>query len=232
MLIKILLVVVLFLSGCNSSISSSNDSESENKKESVEGEVISVSENSLLISYEQTLATVSLNDSDHSFSIGNIVKVNYEEIQETYPVTLTDPDIELKEIGDNRIEMIFNVICEIYEIDPGLNSEINFIALNLTEFDFLNESQKNALCYLVESKFKFTVQQATMEELIEQGLAEEMLIPEGILFTFKCDDFNSKELKFTCAKYRSGLGAIFFSESKAKLKNHIWNYELGGFSIS
>lgn len=232
MLKKIILVLFLFLSACQASVNANVPSDSEITKDFIEGEVVSVSENSLLIAYDNTLATVSLKDNTLSFSIGNIIKVSYDNIQETYPVTLTNPDIEQIEIGDNRLEMILKVIQELMETDPGLNSDINFIALDLTEFDFLNESQKNALCYLVESNFGYSVLFATMKDLIEQGLADPTYIPEGILITLKCEEMNASKLNFSCTKYRSGLGALFFSESKASLTNHSWTYELGGFAIS
>lgn len=232
MFTKILLILFIFLSGCQSVPRSNEKTNTEDSRDFAEGEVISVSDHSMLISYNNTLANVSLKNTDGSFNIGNIVKVSYDSIQEVYPLILTNPDIELKETGDNRIETIFNVICELYETDPALNHEINFISIDLSDFNFLNDSQKNALSYLIESKFDTTVYQLTMKELIEEGLAEELLIPEGILFTFKCKDSNSSTLNFSCIKYRSGLGAIFFDDCQAKLNNHKWDYQLGGFAIS
>lgn len=233
---KIFAVLLLLLCGCQNAASLKGESVSSAKlSDTLEAEVISLKDDSILVATDQSLALIRIeNDDADKYKVGNIVQIAYEEIQETFPLQFINAELSLIEQGDERVDMILEIIKTLYETDPGLNSEINFIALNFSQFDFLSERQKQALCYLAENELGLQTIQATLEELIDQGLAENVYIPEGILIQFSCDTENAKNntLTFNCMKYRSGIGAIFFSDSTATCKNGKWNYRLGYMSVS
>lgn len=96
------------------------------------------------------------------------------------------------------------------ELDPGLNSNMEFIAIDMSNFNDLNEDDKDDILLFFKEKYEVDVMDATMEELKEKGLYNpETTALYGVLLEIQSVDFKSNHtIFFEGSKYRSGLGAI------------------------
>jgi hypothetical protein len=96
------------------------------------------------------------------------------------------------------------------ELDPGLNSNMEFIAIDMSNFNDLNEDDKDDILLFFKEKYEVDVMDATMEELKEKGLYNpETTALNGVLLEIQSVDFKSNHIIFfEGSKYRSGLGAI------------------------
>lgn len=167
---------------------------------------------------------------------GMLVEIEYSgAILESYPMQFGHP-ISLKVIkaeGD-LIGTFSSVIDDLYKVDPGLNSDIDKIALDLTELTVITKADKAALANIVGNHYQMEVIQGTLETLQEQGYIPkgELYFPDGILIKLSDAGMKMNSFNFTASKWRSGLGAYFYTDCKASFKNGTWSYTLGGDAIS
>lgn len=167
---------------------------------------------------------------------GMLVEIEYDgAILESYPMQFGYPKSlkVIKNEGD-LIGMFSSVIDDLYEVDPGLNSDIDKIALDLTELTVISTADKAALANIVGNVYQKEVIQGTLETLQEQGYIAkgELYFPDGILIKLSDTGMNMNAFNFTSSKWRSGKGAYFYTDCDASLKNGSWTYTLGGDAIS
>jgi len=130
--------------------------------------------------------------------------------------------------------MYFEAVKEVYSEDSGLNGGISIISLDLTGAKNLSAEEKEALRYLVSCEYSFDTYTYIYEELVDQGLIDDknLYFEKGILFEITDNPITDNAFTFKISKWRSGLGAIFYSDCTAKKTGDIWEYSLGGFAIS
>lgn len=139
-------------------------------------------------------------------------------------------------------ELYLRVLEDLWNVDSGLNNEISQIGIDLSELSNLNENQKEYVMSKFASKHNLPYIVGTWEELCEQCYIdkENLLWEDGLFFSIKTDKdaiiADSEGLEYTlfdAQKWRSGLGAYFFSECLAqKNDNGTWSYTVGQEAIS
>lgn len=191
---------------------------------------ISVGTNSTII-YDEDKKKVDLGE----IQIGDSIKITYNGlILESYPAQITANYINILE-SNLLIDGYITIIDDIYKDDSALNSDINMIALNLSETKILSEADKEILFIKLHDLYGLEIKESTFDQLVEEGLInkEELYFPKGILINISNAEYNEdkKTLKFDIEKWRSGLGAIGY-EGKAKFDGEKWTISKENMWIS
>ena len=178
--------------------------------------------------------SVNVNLQGYTFEVGTKVKVIYDgNVMETYPLKIKTLDIEKVEYP--KISKLYmTLIDDLIGLDQALNSDMEYIAINIESFDILNEQQQDIIHYLY--KYHDNIKVASYQDLKEQGLviSTSDVIPhiDGILIDVgNIEKKNDNHYIVNMQKYRSALGAIF-PEYEAKYKDGIWSFEIKSMAIS
>jgi hypothetical protein len=155
---------------------------------------------------------------------GMIVDINYNgAVMESFPMQLGGiKSIRIREEGDDIAGLYMKVIRDLYEVDPGLNDDIERLAFNLNKTTNLKETEKTALVHMAGS------------ELREQGYidSDARYFKTGLLFIIEVESEDKDSFVFDAQKWRSGTGAYYFLNCTAKKDKSGWSYEIGGHAIS
>lgn len=171
-----------------------------------------------------------------SLRAGMLVEIEYDgTILESYPASFGNP-VTIKVIGfeDDIVGLYLNVINDLYSIDPGLNSDISVIALDLSKASNLNEAEKSVISWRAMEIYGLDIYTGTYDELCEQGLIdkERMYFKDGILISIEDTKISDNKFKFNAKKWRGGDGAYFFNDCIAEKNNESWSYTVGSEMIS
>lgn len=259
LVVTIGMVLTMLMTGCNGTQEKDNNASVQEEQETPEvltGTIIKTTDSSILVLKDQTeddkdqteafadLYYVGLKDAKVSDIDGNKstaakletgmrVNIAYDGVvKETYPAGITADTIEIIEQTGDLIGMYLKVIMELYSIDPGLNSDIQTIALDLTKVCNLSEGQKSALKYLMTCEYDEEIRLTTIEELKDEGKIKDFYYEDGIVFIISDNLEEDDTFKFAIQKWRSFIGGIGFSNCKATKKNDVWEYETGEGWIS
>ncbi|MGP4042487.1 peptide ABC transporter substrate-binding protein [Gracilibacillus sp. D59] len=127
-------------------------------------------------------------------------------------------------------------ITEIYSIalntimerDKGLNDGIEFIAIDMSNFDKWNaqpltDEEREGIISFFEDQYNIKVMNASYENLKEKGLYNsETMVLDGVLLKIEKVDFvNDTEIIFQGSKTRAGNGAIGV-KGIIQFKDGIW----------
>ncbi|MDF2484985.1 MAG: hypothetical protein K0R46_1153 [Herbinix sp.] len=167
---------------------------------------------------------------------GDILMITYNGmIAESYPAQIGATKIE-KVDHNNLLDGYFALIDDIYQEDDGLNSDIDTIALDTSEWINLTDIEKEMLFAKVKEAYGFEVLEGTYDELAEQGLIdkENLSFPKGVLIKISemTYDENKEVINCSISKWRSGLGAIGADDVSAELKDGTWKITKEGNWIS
>ncbi|KAF1085287.1 hypothetical protein SPSYN_01423 [Sporotomaculum syntrophicum] len=93
-------------------------------------------------------------------------------------------------------------------LDAGLNSNMEYIAIDMTGLNLNAQDKATILDYF--KKYKVTVMEASFDDLKQKSLFDEKhMILNGILLSIKKVDIKSDtKVQIEGSKYRSGNGAI------------------------
>lgn len=199
------------------------------------------------------LCSVSLSNVDETkgkLAPGATVEVVYDGIVlETWPGQIHGvKSVAVVEQGEDFLSLYRSLLDYLYDQDPGLNPEgssetgITY-GFDLTEVHNLTDGEKEALAYLFtcghDTDWEKGEQPAgfvlgTYQELVDKGYidGENLYWENGVLFTIADECANSGKFSFSMKKWKSGLGAIFFTECNATKGKEGWGFEPGGFAIS
>ncbi|MDR3345522.1 MAG: hypothetical protein LBT21_08065 [Oscillospiraceae bacterium] len=121
---------------------------------------------------------------------------------------------EAKISGSEGVQIVVQVFDSYLEEDAALQSGIDFMAISPQGLPELTDAEREEITAHFEEKLGVEVLWATHDDLIAQGRAEEMFIPRGVLFSFNAPP-NGIGVIITVdgVKYRSGLGADFFTST-------------------
>ncbi|MGV3467074.1 MAG: peptide ABC transporter substrate-binding protein [Heyndrickxia sp.] len=112
------------------------------------------------------------------------------------------------------------------EIDKALNSKMEFIAIDMSNFHDINQKQKEDILKFFKGKYGVDVMDATFEELKDKGYYNpNTLALKGVLLRIEkfAITFN-KNVTFEGSKFRSGkgsvgvVGTIYFMNGNWKIK--------------
>ena len=115
----------------------------------------------------------------------------------------------------------YTVFTDLYANDPALNSEITYIALDLTKSQLADQTRLIALMESYCQKNRFTLLQDTIEGLTEKGYIKDFYFEEGIVVAFDDKQLDQVSLITAAQKWRSGLGAIG-ADYRVQFRNNAW----------
>lgn len=168
---------------------------------------------------------------------GMYITVKTDVIEESLPAfignaAITVSSAEQQKHKDYRT-LILNVLESLWENDDGLNYDAKKISVDFRNtFTELTDGEKAALVMCFAQKHSALPLTYSFDELVSNGYIRknELYWEDGILFTVE----ETGKDKFSASKWRSGDGAIFFTDNKVKWNNDgsVKNIEYGGFAIS
>lgn len=125
--------------------------------------------------------------------------------------------------GENLVELYSIVLDALMEENQGLNQDINYIAIDMSNFVKLTETDKQEILNYFKEKYKIDILVATYDELIEEGFFNyDTMSFDGVLLNIEKVDFKSnKNIFFEVSKYRSAKGAIGV-EITVQLEGNNW----------
>ena len=177
--------------------------------------------------------------------------VHSDWIQTTYPGQFSDVyEVRVYSIGSEKIPggsyydvcgLYLQVLEDLWNADPGLNSEIQYISVDLTDAPGnLTDGEKAAIAWIFGGKHGVQALTLSSQELQEQGYFTEIvytgtglpmssddnkpkayLWEDGVLFTIidnmgqDAVSYSLPVIKFNAWKWRTPLGAYWFSNCSA-----------------
>ena len=171
---------------------------------------------------------------DRPVENGELINVYYEAVMESFPCQFSNVTaVEHTETErDDRCGLYLQVLSDLWEVDPGLNTNLEELAVDLSELTDLSESEKAAVTWAFGNAHGLMPMTGTWEELVEAGYIDGENLSwngNGCLFTLS----GSADGTFQADKWASGLGAYAFGDCTAKMgKDGSWSYTIGYEAIS
>lgn len=169
-------------------------------------------------------------------------------VQETFPLRFKDViAVSFSRGEDARYDLCglyLQVLEDLWNTDEGLNGGAGMISVDLSKAPGgLTAGEKAAIAYVFAQEHGVQGLTLTFDELREQGyLAAEKLedgstaysFLEGLLFTVTPEETqeNGAAVCFSAEKWRSPLGAYFFTNCTASRREDGWEYSVGAEMIS
>lgn len=154
----------------------------------------------------------------------------------------------VESIREDACNLYLEVLEDLWNADPGLNSEISRIGIDLSGLSHLTDAEKDTVISGFASKHDLSYIAGTWDELCEQGFIDkdQLCWKDGLFFSIKTNEdavWNLPAMKegdsepeltsFDAQKWRSGLGAYFFGQCTAKKNaDGTWSYTVGQEAIS
>ena len=180
-----------------------------------------------------------------NLAAGTLVEVTYGgSILESWPAQFGGVTaVEAMAGGfDDRCALYFQVLEDLWDVDPGLNSDLTYLGVDLSQTS-LSESERSAVAWAFAGRHGGELLTGTWEELADQGYIdrENLYWEDGILFSVKEKaepvyfmPEGTAAVTFDAEKWRSGLGAYFFFDctSVQTAGGHWDGYTVGSEAIS
>ena len=192
-----------------------------------------------------------------ALTLGSTVRVFFTgEVLETYPMQIAHvQEIQLLSaapaesgLREDRCELYLRVLKDLWDEDPGLNSGVTQIGVDLSELTDLTEEEKANVIQTFADSLGLPYLTGTWTELCDRGVIdrEHLVWEDGLFFSVKTvSSFQwiygipapSEEapelMAFDAQKWRSGLGAIMFNRCIAKKNpDGAWTYTVGSHAIA
>lgn len=237
-----IILLIMILAGC-----SKVEGELPKADALIEGKIVNLDDNGFLFATDSSglimVGTEHQIYDENSQSVDGPVLKNGQWIEigfsglimESYPAQLGDIEyIKIVEQRDDMVGIYQTVIDDLWKTDEGLNADVIYIALDLSQITNMSEVEKQALVYMVSGDYGLTGLSGTYSELVEQGYIDgkNLYFEDGVLITFDIQSSNENSMKFDVTKWRSGLGAYFYIDCEAKRTQDGWIYTVGSEAIS
>lgn len=169
---------------------------------------------------------------------GALVEVTFSgAILESYPASfdgVTGVKV-LKNGFDNLSSLYLEVLDDLWDADPGLNSNLTQLGVDLSATR-LSASERAAVIWAFGEDHGFHPVQGTWQELADQGYidAERLVWEGGCLFSIEEQASEEKKVEFEAKKWSSGTGAYFFTNcTSVQSPSGEWgDYKIGSEMIS
>ncbi len=209
------------------------------------GTVIDVSDGSLLLAgegdddglYRLSLDGVPVEPGGaEALCVGKRAEVTFGGITaECFPEIPADVTRVRAVDGDLSPFLLYRqALFDLMETDEGLNGGARYLGVDLSGAANLTGGEKLALQYLLEQRYGLSVLPGTFDELCEQGYIDRDALywEDGVLLRIALVEDGTDTFRFDAEKWRSGLGAIYWTDCTAARGADGWTYEAGGFAIS
>lgn len=125
-------------------------------------------------------------------------------------------------------------LFDLMETDEGLNGGARYLGVDLSGAANLTGGEQLALQYLLEQQYGLSVLPGTFDELCEQGYIDRDALywEDGVLLRVALVEDGTDTFRFDAEKWRSGLGAIYWTDCTAARGADGWTYEVGGLAIA
>lgn len=169
-------------------------------------------------------------------------------VQETYPAKFSQVvAVSLSREDDARYDLCglyLQVLEDLWNKDAGLNGGAEIVSVDLSKAPGgLTAGEKAAIAYVFAQRHSVEGLTMTFDELREQGyLTGEKLengstvysFANGLLFTITPEETqeNGASVCFSAGKWRSPLGAYYFTKCTASRGDNGWEYTVGAEMIS
>ena len=166
----------------------------------------------------------------------------------TKDINKDNTSINEESVREDVCKLYLEVLEDLWNVDSGLNSGISQIGFDLSRLSHLTEEEKEIVMKEFSDSHNMPYVVGTWEELCDRGYIdkENLYWEDGLLFTIKTNedatwnlpmikagDPTSELTSFDAEKWRSGLGAYYFSECTAKkYGDEKWTYSVGVEAIS
>ena len=127
-------------------------------------------------------------------------------------------------------ELYMQVLEDLWVTDSALNADISIIGMDLTGTS-LSEEDRTALAEAFAENHGVALVEGTWKELCDAGYidVENLYWADGCHFSIT----ETEEGTFDAQKWRSGLGAYFFTDCTAEQSEAgEWSYTVGAHAIS
>lgn len=182
---------------------------------------------------------------------GALVEVAYDLVLETYPGQLAEVTaVNIHSDGfDDRCALYLRVLNDLWTVDEGLNNDITMLSVDLSQTG-LSDSEQAAVAWAfggehgISQVLSLNYEQLAAEGYLTGADPDSDGIPcweDGCLFTITEQETGDNELNgarntvtFDAQKWRSALGAYFFTDCTAEqaLDGHWGDYTVGSEAIS
>lgn len=232
---RICLFMLALLCGCTSGeLPITNDEPITKVK--YEGKIVEITDDQCMILGKDGLVNVSGDINASELKEGMQILIETDgTVNETYPMSIQSiGEIEVVKEEDNLIGFYLDVLKDLFDTDSGLNDKIEIAAFDLSQAVNLSEAEKDAFIWMAQQIVGCETRAATYDELVEEGLidVDNLYFETGLLFKIETEVIDEDHFTFTMQKWRSGLGAYWFSNCKAVKKDNQWTYEIGAEMIS
>ncbi len=176
------------------------------------------------------------NPTEEAPAAGQQVAVGYSgAVMETYPAQLGGAVyLQLLSEPDDRIGLYLTALDDLWNTDTALNDDTTYLAFDLSGAANLTEGEKSALVWQAAGTYGKEPLTGSFDELCEQGYIdrEALYFDNGLLIELTVTEEGEDTFTFDLTKWRSGLGAYFFSGCTAQRTGDGWTYEVGAEMIS
>ena len=180
-----------------------------------------------------------------NLAAGTLVEVTYGgSIPESWPAQFGGVTAVEAMVGgfDDRCALYFQVLEDLWDVDPGLNSDLTYLGVDLSQTS-LSESERSAVAWAFAGRHGGELLTGTWEELADQGYIdrENLYWEDGVLFSITEKEEpvyfmpeGMAAVTFDAQKWRSGLGAYSFCDcTSVQSANGHWDgYSIGSEAIS
>ena len=180
-----------------------------------------------------------------NLAAGTLVEVTYGgPILESWPAQFGGVTaVEAMAGGfDDRCALYFQVLEDLWDVDPGLNSDLTYLGVDLSQTS-LSESERSAVAWAFAGRHGGELLTGTWEELADQGYIdrENLYWEDGVLFSITEKEEpvyfmpeGTAAVTFDAQKWRSGLGAYSFCDcTSVQSADGDWDgYTVGSEAIS
>lgn len=241
-----IIALILALSACSNLLPGSQSQAAEHSGTVLTGKIIQLYNDSCLIAGSESsdLYVVSskldIRDGNSktadasALKKGQSVEVGYSgEILAVYPARPSKPTyIKITGQGDDLVGFYQGILDKLWDTDPGLNSDINVLAFDLSTVTNLTDAEKSALVYIVSNSHGLQGITGTYDELRKQGYIDHLGFKSGLLFEIKLTGVTENSFMFDATKWRSGDGADMILDCKAVKNEAGWSYTVGSQAIA
>ena len=177
---------------------------------------------------------------------GAVVEVRFDgAVMESYPAQFSGvTGVQVTEQPvDDRCGLYLQVLEDLWEVDPGLNTDLEELGVDFSGLTDLTESEKSALAWVFGNAHGLMPITGTLEELWQAGCLTPMTEPaegqEGRVSLYRWEDgclfvlTGSAEDGFDAEKWTSGIGAYMFVDCTVRQNaDGTWSYTIGAEAIS